>query len=72
MRTIPPCTNYKLSEELSASFTMIVATVVELKRRRTNTHQTLECEYKATVGSSWQVCLKNCHLILNKEENEDE
>jgi hypothetical protein len=50
---------------------MIVATVVELKRRRTNTHQTLECEYKATVGSSWQVCLKNCHLILN-EENEDE
>jgi hypothetical protein len=51
---------------------MIVATVVELKRRRTNTHQTLECEYKATVGSSWQVCLKNCHLILNEEENEDD
>ena len=26
--------NYKLSEELSASFTMIVATVVELMKRR--------------------------------------
>jgi hypothetical protein len=53
MRTKPPCTNYKLSEELSASFTMIVATVVELKRRRTNTHQTLECEYKARIGVGW-------------------
>jgi hypothetical protein len=35
MSTIPPCTNYKMSEELSASFTMIVATVVELMKRRT-------------------------------------
>jgi len=34
MSIIPPCTNYKLSEELSASFTMIVATVVELMKRR--------------------------------------
>jgi hypothetical protein len=35
MSTIPPCTNYKMSEELSASFTMIVATVVKLMKRRT-------------------------------------
>jgi len=66
MKTKPSCTNYKLSEELSASSTMIVATVVELRKRRTNTHQSLACELNIRIGVDFGSLLQNKTATFNR------